>query len=58
MTHEGSSQYVPDSHAILAWLQGETGGEVVTSLLERARHGEVKLSMSVINLGEILYIIE
>ncbi|MCL5046715.1 MAG: hypothetical protein M1598_08010 [Actinobacteria bacterium] len=50
-------QYVLDSHAVLAWLQGEPGSETVTDLLQQAKRDEVTLSMTVVNLGEVLDII-
>lgn len=58
MTATGRSKYVLDSYAVLAWLQGEPGGETVTSLLEQAGKGLTHLWISVVNLGEVLYIIE
>ncbi len=50
--------YVLDSYAVLAWLEGERGGALVSELLTRAHQGRISLSMSVISLGEVLYIIE
>ena len=58
MTAKAVPQYVLDSYAVLAWLQGEPGAAVVADLFERAKRKEALLSMSVINLGEVLYIIE
>lgn len=58
MSTDLKSRYVLDSYAVLAWLQGEAGGGMVTGLFERARHGDTLLSMCVVNLGEVLYIIE
>lgn len=51
-------RYVLDSFAILAWLQGEPGTEVVVKLLERAQAGGVELAMTVVNLGEVVYMTE
>lgn len=50
--------YVLDSYAILAWLQGEQGGRVVSRLLHQAGRDEAELTMSLVNLGEVLYILE
>ena len=58
MKGKGKPWYVLDSHAVLAWLEGEPGGVVLSGLLERAKFGDVLLSMCVVNLGEALYIIE
>ena len=50
--------YLLDSYAILAYLNGEAGGERVREILELARDQQCGLVMSSINLGEVLYIIE
>ena len=49
--------YVLDTHALLAYLQGEVGKEIVLALIERAAV-DVTLNLSLINFGEIAYIIE
>ena len=50
--------YVLDSFALLAYFEGEAGMEQVRSVLEgvEARHHTVYVSL--INLGEVLYITE
>jgi ribonuclease VapC len=48
--------YVLDSFAILAYFQAEPGGPVVRDLMQAARDRSAALSMSMINVGEILYI--
>ncbi|MGE5484938.1 MAG: type II toxin-antitoxin system VapC family toxin [Ignavibacteriales bacterium] len=58
MSGKTKPRCILDSHAILAWLQGEAGGAVVADLFERARHGDTLLSMCVVNSGEVLCIIE
>ncbi len=50
--------YVLDSFAILAYLAKEAGAFEVQGVLELAERGLVTASMSLINLGEVLYIIE
>ncbi len=50
--------YVLDSYALLTYLQDEAGADEVDSLISSARAGEVKLVLSVVNLGEIAYIVE
>lgn len=47
-----------DSFALLSWLQDERGGEFVKARLKVASLGDVRLVMSVINLGEVLYLVE
>jgi len=61
MNCSGSSSrptYVVDSYALLAYLQGENGGERVRDLLRQARAGDSHVAMSLINLGEVLYLVE
>ena len=50
------SKYVLDSHAVLAFLQLESGWERVKDLMRAASDGEVELYMSAINLAEVKYI--
>lgn len=51
-------QYVLDSYAVLALLGNEPGAGRVEKLMLEARSGNVELWMSLINLGEVAYIIE
>ena len=47
-----------DSWAILGWLQGEEPARAeVREVLERASRGEIVASMSLINIGEVFYLI-
>ena len=49
---------VLDSWAIIAWLQGEEPARAkVRELLERASRSEAKISMSLINVGEVFCLI-
>lgn len=48
--------YVLDSYALLAYFQAEAGGPAVRALFEAARDGEVVLYLSLINVGEIYYL--
>ena len=50
--------FVLDTFALLAYLQDETGAARVEALLENAAKGKCRLCISIINLGELLYIIE
>jgi predicted nucleic acid-binding protein len=53
-----SSAYALDSFALLAYLEGEVGRPRVKELMSGAESGEYSLYISLINLGEVLYIIE
>jgi ribonuclease VapC len=48
--------FVLDSYALLSFLRGEPGGKRVLELLEQAESGEIILAMSLINLGEVIYL--
>ncbi|NTU62647.1 MAG: type II toxin-antitoxin system VapC family toxin [Chloroflexi bacterium] len=50
-------QYTLDSYALLAYLQAESGGAAVRALLEAARDQQAVLGLSLINVGEIYYIL-
>lgn len=47
--------YVLDANAALRFLNAGPGGERVNDLIEQASRGETRLSMSVINFGEVYY---
>ena len=53
-----SSAYVLDSFALLAYLQDEPVASRVEKLLEYASKDKCRLFLSIINLGELLYITE
>jgi predicted nucleic acid-binding protein len=49
---------VLDSWAIIGWLQGEEPARAkVRELLEQAARGAAKVSISLINVGEVFYLI-
>lgn len=50
--------YILDSYALLAYLGDETGKQRVRELLGSATRGQSRVAMSLINLGEVLYITE
>ncbi len=50
--------YILDSFALLAYLQGEVGMARIQQALEEAQKDRCRVSMCIINLGEVLYIIE
>ena len=52
------SRYVLDSFALLAYLEGEAGAQAVEEILEACRAGDAESWLSVVNLGEVLYITE
>lgn len=56
--NEEAAEYVFDSFALLAYLEGEKGAERVAALLSQAQTRQNPVWMSIINLGEVLYIIE
>jgi predicted nucleic acid-binding protein len=54
---KSASVYVLDSFAALAYLEAEAGGTAVRALLESARDRQATLTMSMINVGEVYYIL-
>ena len=48
--------YVLDSYALLAYFNSEAGGDEVKQLLDTAVDDEFTLYLSLINLGEIYYL--
>ncbi|WP_420628648.1 type II toxin-antitoxin system VapC family toxin [Candidatus Leptofilum sp.] len=53
-----NNRYVLDSYALLALLNDEPGAARVETLLQDAKKDKAALTMSLINLGELAYIIE
>ncbi len=51
-------RYILDSYAVVAMLAGEQGAVRVQAILEAAQREEAQVYLSLINLGEILYITE
>lgn len=49
--------FILDSYALLAYFQAEQGGAIVRDILKKARDAEASALLSVINLGEIYYIV-
>jgi ribonuclease VapC len=52
------SAFLLDAFALLAYLQDEPAAARVEQVLEQAGKGKCRLFVSIINLGELLYIIE
>ena len=55
---DSTPKYVIDSFAILALLGEETGATRIQELMALAQKEAVHIAMSVVNLGEVLYITE
>ena len=53
-----NAAYVLDSFALLAYLEGEVGMPQVREVLQGANTGSHAIYLSLINLGEVLYITE
>jgi len=53
-----TAAFVLDSYALLAYLGGEVGEGRVKEILQDAFHGESHALISLINLGEVVYITE
>jgi len=53
-----TDRFVLDSYALLAWLEDEVGAVVVSEILTACRDGTAQAWLSIINLGETLYITE
>ncbi len=53
-----AARFVLDSFAVLVLFQDEPGASRVQTLLARAGKGNCDLFMSVVNLGEVLYVVE
>ena len=53
-----AAAYALDSFAVLAYLEGEAGMPRVRTLLAGAGRGALSMYFSLINLGEVLYIVE
>ena len=49
--------FVLDSHALLAYFEGEASGAVVRGLIQDAEQRRVRLYLSLINWGEVFHIV-
>ncbi len=50
-------KYVLDSYALFVYLEGEKGADIVASILSDALYEKNKVFMSVVNWGEVYYIV-
>ena len=55
--HARRGGFVLDSHALLAYFEGEASGTLVRELIEDAQRRRVRLYLSLINWGEVFYIV-
>jgi uncharacterized protein len=55
MTGSNPESFVLDAWALTAYLLGEPEGEIMRAYLGRAARQQIKLHVSVINLGEAFY---
>ena len=58
MKRSAAKVYVLDSFAILGYLENEASAPFVRYLLKQARKKTVELWLSLLNYGEVLYIVE
>jgi uncharacterized protein len=49
--------YILDAFAILVWILDQEGANAVQQLLEQASAGAISLTMSMINAGEVRYML-
>jgi ribonuclease VapC len=49
--------FVLDSHALLAYFEGEPSGALVRTLIQQAESRRARLYLSLINWGEVFYIV-
>ena len=50
--------FILDAYALLAFFEDESGAEKVQDYLSSAETGDLTLAISMINLGEVVYIVE
>lgn len=50
-------KYVFDSYAMFVYLEGESGAEKIASILSDALYDKAEVFMSVVNWGEVYYIV-
>lgn len=50
-------KYVLDSYAIFVYLEGEKGADKVASILSSSLNGKTEVFISVVNWGEVYYIV-
>ena len=58
MRNEQKPIYILDSFALLAFLEGEPSADRIRVILQAAQEERALVYLSVINLGEVLYITE
>jgi len=58
VSNEQKPIYILDSFALLAFLEGEPSADRIQVILQAAQEARAQVYLSVINLGEVLYITE
>ena len=53
-----TSDYVLDAFGVVALMYDEPGGREVRSILSRVMNREAQIAMSVVNWGEVMYVVE
>ena len=48
-------EYVLDANAVIRYFQNQAGAETIEKLIVRAQREEANLSITAVNLGEVLY---
>ena len=48
-------EYVLDANALIRYFQNQAGAETVDRLISKAQRDQARLSISAVNLGEVLY---
>lgn len=51
-------RYVFDSHALIAYLEDESGARRVKAILAQAEREQAEIFLSIVNYGEVVYITE
>lgn len=52
-----SKKYVLDSYALICYFEGEKNAETVADILKKGLRDEIEIFLSVINWGELYYIV-
>lgn len=50
-----TKEYVLDANAVMRYFQNQPGADAVEKLIQRELLNEIRLYMSVVNLGEVFY---
>ena len=53
-----AERYILDSFGLIAYLEGSSGSDLITTILQKAEEGKIHVYFSLVNYGECVYIIE